>query len=314
MLFLYRGPELAAYGFGQDHPFGPDRHDAFMEEFERQGLHVSTGLELRDPHSCSIETLCHFHTDVYVEKVRSLSKFGLGFLDQGDTPAVQGIFESASFVVGSVVNAVDSIMRDECTQAFLPIGGLHHARRDSAAGFCVFNDIGVAIERLYHKYHLQRIAYVDIDAHHGDGVYYAYESDARLCFVDFHQDGRTLYPGTGSVEETGKGAARGCKLNVPLPPEATDQTLDKFWSTAEGFIDKFEPELIIFQCGADSLAGDPITQLRLSATSHAMVANRLKTLANKHCQGRLLALGGGGYNRSNLGLAWCAVVTELLRD
>ena len=312
MLFLYHGDALGSYGFGKDHPFGPDRLAAFMQEFYAQKIHPHTRLTLRKPHICSRETLASFHSATYIEKVRKLSKFGVGYIDQGDTPAVQGIFESASTVVGTVVNAVDSIMEGDCQQAFVPIAGLHHARRDTAAGFCVFNDIGVVIERLYSKYKLQRIAYVDIDAHHGDGVFYEYESDPRLCFVDFHEDGRHLYPGTGSADESGKGLAYGMKLNIPLPPGATDLDFAKLWPTAEKFIRNFEPELIILQCGADSLEGDPITHLHLSAVTHGMVAQRLKCLADEMCSGRVLALGGGGYNRKNLGLAWCAVVSALL--
>jgi len=312
VLFVYHGDELASYGFGENHPFGPDRLAAFMQEFNAQQLHLHPQLTLRQPHICSHETLALFHPQTYIEKVRRLSKFGVGYIDQGDTPAVQGIFESASTVVGTVVNALDSIMDGQCQQAFVPIAGLHHARRDTAAGFCVFNDIGVAIERLYLTYNLQRIAYIDIDAHHGDGVFYEYESDPRLCVVDFHEDGRHLYPGTGSTDETGQGLAQGTKLNIPLPPTASDSDFAKLWPSAEKFIRNFAPELIILQCGADSLEGDPITHLHLSAATHAMVARRLKSVAEQICAGRILALGGGGYNRKNLGLAWCAVVSAFL--
>lgn len=162
------------------------------------------------------------------------------------------------------------------------------------------------------KYHVQRIAYIDIDAHHGDGVFYEFEDDADLCFVDFHQDGATLYPGTGFINETGKDNAVGTKLNVPLPPNSSDEMAMALWKNAEKFIDNFQPEFILLQCGADSLAGDPITQLNLTSKFHAHVTARLTALANKHSQGRLLAMGGGGYNLDNIKAAWNDVIEVLI--
>ncbi|MFM1891597.1 MAG: hypothetical protein RLZ44_674, partial [Pseudomonadota bacterium] len=197
-------------------------------------------------------------------------------------------------------------------RAFVPIAGLHHARRDQAAGFCVFNDCGVAIETLRQRYGVQRIAYVDIDAHHGDGVFYAFEDDPGLTIVDLHEDGRYLYPGSGAVGETGKGAAKGSKLNVPMPPGADDSAFFQVWPQVEAFVDRARPQFILLQCGADSLAGDPITHLAYSSSAHHHAAARLCALANRHCDGRLLALGGGGYNLDNLADAWCAVVSAML--
>lgn len=202
-------------------------------------------------------------------------------------------------------------MKGDCLAAFTPIAGLHHATRTSAAGFCVFNDCGIAIEYLRKEYNIQRIAYVDIDAHHGDGVFYSFEEDPDLCVIDFHQDGNTLYPGTGFINETGKGNAAGTKLNIPLPPNSTDKTAEALWKTAEDFIEKFKPEFILLQCGADSLAGDPITQLELTSNFHAYVTSRLAILATKHCRGRLLAMGGGGYNLDNIKAAWNDVIEKL---
>ena len=194
----------------------------------------------------------------------------------------------------------------------MPIAGLHHARRDSAAGFCVFNDCGVAIETLRQLHAIRRIAYVDIDAHHGDGVFYAFEADPELCFADLHEDGQYLYPGTGGVSETGRGAARGTKLNIPMPPGADDRAFFRAWEAVESFIDRAAPEFILLQCGADSIAGDPITHMAYSSAAHRHAARRLCILAERHCDGRLLALGGGGYNLRNLAEGWCAVVEAML--
>lgn len=304
------GDELAHYHFGETHPFGPKRYWAFKEEFIKRG--TDKKVTLSTPQQATEEQLKLFHTQDYINKVKTLSKLGKGYLDCGDTPAIKGIFENALTVVGTTLKAVDLLMQNKANHAFTPIAGIHHARRNSAAGFCVFNDCGIAIEYLRKKHKLQRIAYIDIDAHHGDGVFYEFEDDPDLCFVDLHQDGATLYPGTGFINETGKGAAIGTKLNIPLPPNSTDKTAMALWKNAESFIDKFKPEFILFQCGADSLANDPITQLELTSKFHAHVASRLVLLANKHCPGKLLVMGGGGYNLENIKTAWNDVIEKLI--
>ena len=252
-----------------------------------------------------------FHSAQYLEFVRERSASGAGHLDGGDTPAFKGVYEAAAVVVGATLTAMDAIMAGKCRRAFVPIAGLHHAARDRAAGFCVFNDCGVAIEQLK-RAGLKHIAYVDIDAHHGDGVFYAFEDDAAVVFADLHEDGRYLYPGTGAASETGRGAAQGMKLNVPLPPGADDATFASVWPLVTAHLEKFAPEFIILQCGADSLEGDPITHLRFSPKVHGRAARELAALADALGHGRVLALGGGGYNRANLAQAWTAVVENLM--
>ena len=307
---VYTGDDLARYGFGEGHPFGPDRLGAFWQQACAAGL--DQRVQSCTPLSVDRAVLERFHSAAYVDRVIRQSATGEGYLDGGDTPALKGIYESACFVVGSVLDAIERILGQDCRQAFVPIAGLHHARRDSAAGFCVFNDCGIAIETLRSQHQLQRVAYVDIDAHHGDGVFYSFEEDPDLVFADLHEDGRFLYPGSGSEAETGRGAARGTKLNIPMPPDADDEAFFRAWEQVEAFIDAGRPEFILFQCGADSIAGDPITHLRYSPAAHRHATQRLLHLAGRHCSGRLLALGGGGYNRGNLALAWTAVVQALL--
>jgi acetoin utilization protein AcuC len=300
---------LARYGFGDGHPFGPDRLAAFMREFSARGL--ASRVQLLDPRSASDEELRSFHTSEYLEFVRERSASGSGLLDGGDTPAFKGVYEAAAGVVGATLGSMRAIMNGECRRAFVPIAGLHHAARNRAAGFCVFNDCGVAIEQLK-RAGLASIAYVDIDAHHGDGVFYAFEDDAAVVFADLHEDGRYLYPGTGTAAETGRGNALGMKLNVPLPPGADDALFGKVWPQVLTHLERFAPEFIILQCGADSLEGDPITHLRFSREAHGRAARDLATLADSLGHGRVLALGGGGYNRSNVAQAWTAVVENLL--
>ena len=180
-VLVYKGDELASYGFGDPHPFGLDRHGVFQDELAAANL--GDRIEYSTPRRASVDDLLLFHTADYIDKVSRMSVEGKGYLDEGDTPAMLGIFDAASDVVGTVIAAVDAIMRGEARRAFVPIAGLHHAGRNNAGGFCVFNDLGVAAEYLRKKYGIQRIAYVDIDAHHGDGMFYAFEGDADLIFV-----------------------------------------------------------------------------------------------------------------------------------
>src|SRR5690606_12605603 len=309
-VLLVSGDEIARYGFPDGHPFGPDRHEAFMRELHACGL--DGRVQRAAPRAAAREELEAFHTPEHVEFVRSRSAAGHGYLDGGDTPAWRGVYEAASYVVGATLNAVEAVIAGRARRAFVPIAGLHHAARDASAGFCVFNDCGVAIEVLRSRHGLRRIAYVDIDAHHGDGVYYAYADDPDLLFADIHEDGRHLYPGTGRAEETGVGRAEGTKLNLPLPPGAGDEQFHAVWPRIESYVLAGEPQFILFQCGADSLADDPLTHLRLSEQAHAHAARRLCAIADQLGHGRVVGLGGGGYNRRNVARAWTRVVESFV--
>ncbi|MCK5001635.1 MAG: acetoin utilization protein AcuC [Gammaproteobacteria bacterium] len=304
------GSQLADYHFGEDHAFGPYRHQAFLDGMDRLGL--TSQVEWLDPVQCDLQSLQSFHNDEFIEMVRQRSALGTGFLDNGDTPARKGIFEAALTVVGSVLDLVDKIMDKQFRRGFSPIAGLHHGYRDHCSGFCVFNDCAVAIEHLRRRHHLQKILYVDIDAHHGDGVFYNYDSDSNLFMVDFHEDGRFLYPGTGDTDETGCGSAQGSMMNFPMPIQATDEDFSRLWSEAEVFIRSIEPEFIILQCGADAMKGDPITHLEYSQQSYQLAAESLCRTADEVCDGRMIALGGGGYNMENISLAWPVVVRAML--
>lgn len=311
-VLLISGDEIARYGFGDDHPFGPDRHEAFMRELHACGL--DGRVQRGSPRSATREELESFHTAAYVDRVVQRSATGHGYLDAGDTPAWRGVYEAASSVVGATLDAVDAVMAGKALRAFIPIAGLHHAARTQAAGFCVFNDCGVAVEMLRRRHGVRRIAYVDIDAHHGDGVFYGFEDDPDLLFADIHEDGRFLYPGTGKAEETGVGAARGAKLNIPLPPGADDAQFLGAWDRIEAYLLTGQPEFILFQCGADSLEGDPITHLRFSEEAHAHAAARLCAIADTLGHGRVVGMGGGGYNRRNLARAWTRVVQAFVES
>jgi len=311
MVAVYFGDALARYGFGEGHPFGPDRLEAFWRETVQQGLDKQ--VQVAAPILGRRQELQRFHTSDYVERVIQQSVTGEGFLDYGDTPAFKGVFDAAATVVGSALDGLHSVMTGSERKILVPIGGLHHARREQAAGFCVFNDPGVLIETLRAEYGVRRVAYVDIDAHHGDGVFYAFEDDPDLLFADIHEDGRYLYPGTGFAHETGKGEAAGTKLNIPVPPGADDAEFHRQWPRVEEYLRAAKPEMILLQAGADSVAGDPITHMAFTPAAHGHAAASLAALADEFCDGRMIAMGGGGYNRRNLALAWNAVLDALVK-
>jgi acetoin utilization protein AcuC len=303
---------VGRYGFPDAHPFGPDRQGAFLREFRERGLQARTLAG--QSRAATEDELRAFHTQRYIDFVKERSAAGQGRLDAGDTPAFPGCYEITCQVVGATLNAAQALLDGKAERAFVPIAGLHHAARDAAAGFCIFNDCGVLIEQLRAVAGLDRIAYVDIDAHHGDGVFYAFESDAAVIFADVHEDGHYLYPGTGHAQETGLDAAAGTKLNIPLEPGSDDARFADVWPAVIAHLERHQPQFIILQCGADSIGGDPITHLQLTEASHALAATSLSQLADRLGHGHVLALGGGGYNRGNIARGWNAVVEAFLKS
>jgi acetoin utilization protein AcuC len=314
---VFFGEQLASYSFGNAHPFNSNRIHAFWSKFCALRLDKSTQIHIESPETIQEEILLRFHDREYIDLVKKCSKVGTGFLDSGDTPAFRGVFEASSYVIGTSVKALELVMekRDGILHAFNPIGGLHHSRRGYAGGFCVFNDIGIIILIARQKYGIKRISYVDIDAHHGDGVYYEFEDDPALYIADTHEDGRYLYPGTGNESENGLGDAKGTKLNIPLKPESGDSDFFNALERIKDFVDRTaRPELIIFQCGADCMNGDPLTHLRCSPKVHRFASEILHQLSHKHSDGRIIALGGGGYNPVNIASAWTEVISTFVRS
>jgi acetoin utilization protein AcuC len=305
------GIESSLYSFPAGHPMNKERSQLFDASIRK--LAEPDGNErvtIVGPVRAAEQDVLLFHTKDYVNFVKESSEIGSGYLDYGDTPSFKGVFEASLFPVGNTLNGLELVLKKDFDHFFNPIGGLHHARKDRAGGFCVFNDAAIAICKLLEK-GTERIAYVDIDAHHGDGVFYAFESDPRVIIGDVHEDGRFLYPGTGRESETGTGKAEGTKLNIPMMPWAGDEAFRRAFDRVEAFVKGFKPEFILFQCGADCLEGDPITQLGYTAAAHAYATAKLHDLAHELCGGRILAMGGGGYNPSNVSAAWTAVAKGL---
>jgi acetoin utilization protein AcuC len=305
---VLEGKELLLYSFPPPHPFTSERAQKFWDGLREKDLRVAR----LQPQKADNDLIGLFHIKEHIKYVELASHLGYGALDQGDTPAYKGVFEASQYVVGSTISAVEEVMAKKLDHAFGPVGGLHHARREASAGFCVFNDIGVAIELLRTRHGLGRILYVDIDVHHGDGVYYSYESDPDIFVFDIHEDGRFLYPGTGSASEIGEGTARGTKVNVALSPGSGDEAAAEQLPRLEEFARSARPEFIILQCGADGLRGDPIGGLNYSPKTHMHFGALLHRLSHELCSGRLVALGGGGYVPQNCADAWTGVVEEMM--
>jgi acetoin utilization protein AcuC len=304
---VVEGEELLLYSFPPPHPFTKERAQKFWEGLHRKNLKVKA----LSPEKADEGVIELFHTKEHIRYVSLASNLGYGALDQGDTPAFKGVFEASQYVVGSTAETIEKVMSRDLDHAFNPVGGLHHATRESSAGFCVFNDIGVSVELLRRR-SVGRILYVDIDVHHGDGVFYSYESDPELFIFDVHEDGRYLYPGTGSADETGKGKAQGTKINVPLLPGSGDQAFIEQLPRLEEFARQSKPGFIIFQCGADGLRGDPIAGLDYTSEAHRRAGALLHRLSHELCDGRIVTLGGGVYVPENCSDAWVAVVETLL--
>ncbi|MCM8784551.1 MAG: acetoin utilization protein AcuC [Candidatus Omnitrophica bacterium] len=306
MIYVALDDLLSLYSF-PEHPFNKQRYFAFKDALEKKGL--IRYLKKVESREAKRDELLLFHTKEYIEFVKNKDKEG-GYLDYGDTPAFEGIFRASSIIVGTTLNCIDKAIQEN-TKVFTPVGGLHHAYRDRASGFCVFNDICISINYLRKKYGIEKILYFDIDAHHGDGVYYSFIEDQDLYIVDFHQRG--IFPGTGSKTEKGIGKASGTKLNIELTAGTTDEIFLGELKKIEEFLNTIKIEFILFQAGCDSLADDPITFLNLTERVHQGVTGILIEIADKQAKGRMVVFGGGGYSLSNIKKGWIAVIEELLK-
>lgn len=263
----------------------------------------------RDDGDSCFDVLRLFHEEAYINFVKKMSDIGEGLLDYGDTPCFPKCYETYSHVAKASAEMCRMLGRLEHVVNLY--GGLHHAYPNRASGFCVFNDVGVAIYTL-RSLGFKRIAYIDIDAHHGDGVMYPFFSDPDLLIIDFHEDGRYLFPGTGFTYELGEGGGFGKKVNIVLPPNASDPDYDyAFRMLVPSLIEEFRPEVILLQAGVDSHMGDPLTHLELSDAGYLKLVSSIHALAHKVCGGRLALFGGGGYNLGSVARCWVGAVGEL---
>lgn len=293
---------LESYGFGGDHPFNPLRLRLTLELCGELGLLEDQPLTPSGPATDGDLTTVHSLT--YVRMVQQagagtaalsdLLDYGLG---TGDNPVFPDMHAACARVVGGVLEACRAVMRGGADHAMCISGGLHHAMRSRASGFCVYNDAAVAIARLREDHPGLRVAYVDTDAHHGDGVQWMFYDDPDVLTVSLHESGRFLFPGTGGVGEKGSGAGTGYSVNVPLAPFTDD---DSFISTFESVVPEvlraFGPDLILSQNGCDAHKLDPLTHLSSTTRLYEHVPARMHALAHELCEGRWVAIGGGGYD------------------
>ena len=298
-------PKFREYDFGPHHPFQQTTRELAVRLLDSAGGFRSPRPARRvdavDP--APLEALERFHHRAYLDLVAERSERSKAPpFDSGDTPAFPGCFGASARIVGGALRAVEALVRRDAVRAFHPSGGLHHAHPDAASGFCIFNDIAVAIASAVGPGRpFARAAYLDLDAHHGDGVMYGFYESGRVLDIDFHQDGRTLFPGTGRTDEIGVGDGAGFKVNLPLPPGSGDGVLvGSFRRVVPTLLRTFRPEIIILQHGVDGHAGDRLAGLRYSAAGYSSVLNELLTLADELCQGRILVTGGGGYTPGNV--------------
>ncbi|MEO7260082.1 MAG: acetoin utilization protein AcuC [Jatrophihabitantaceae bacterium] len=292
---LVWGQGYLGYDFGE-HPLNPVRLDLTMSL--ARSLGVLDQLTVLEPAPAEESELLTVHAADYLAAVRAAGSdpgyqgFGLG---SADNPVFADMFEAAALVAGGSRQAALQVWSGAARHAMNIAGGLHHAMRNSAAGFCVFNDVVLAIRTLLAA-GARRVAYVDIDVHHGDGVEAAFYDDPRVLTISMHQDPRTLYPGTGSATDVGSGAGEGAAVNLALPPGTSDDGwLRAFAAVVPGAVTAFGPDVLVTQCGCDTHHEDPLADLALTIDGQRAAYAALHQLAHRVAGGRWLAMGGGGY-------------------
>lgn len=302
--FIY-SDTLAHFEYSPDHPFRPERAAIMLELCKRYGLIDEPWISLVSPQPIPDDLLLLFHTERYLQTLRDAGRgvitddTVLAGLGTSDNPIFPEMFERTNCAAGGTLVGLARVM--ECPEravAFNPIGGFHHAFPDYAEGFCYVNDIAVAGKTLRRQG--KRFAYIDIDAHHGNGVEAAFCEDNGALVISIHQSGYTIYPGTGFENEIGMGKGRGYTINVPVPPQTDDDLyLRAFREIVPPAVKAFAPDVILAQLGADALANDPLTNLCLTNNATRAIATEIGALSDK-----IVGTGGGGYNLERATRAW----------
>jgi len=303
---VWYGDDVAWYDHGPQHPLRPARVILTRQLIHDYGIIDGTRVLETPARDATFDELLLVHDEAYVDAVTRAGhgekgpwgRYGFG---PGDNPLFRQMHEASARVAGSSLAAAEAVFSGRAQHAFNPAGGLHHAMPGRASGFCVYDDPALAIAWLLGQ-GVGKVAYVDVDVHHGDGPQEIFYRDPRVLTISLHQDGRTLFPGTGSVNELGDGDARGTKVNVPLPPLTGDEGwLDAFRQIVPPLVEAFEPEVLVTQLGCDSHHSDPLANLMLTTAAYREAASVLHDLAHRVTGGRWVAMGGGGYQ-------WATVV------
>ncbi len=306
----------ADFDLGPTHPLKPVRYRYAHELMRASGLLDDPRVREYAPRPATLGELERYHDHDYVEAVKAISagnldplfiRFGFG---TADNPPVRGIYDAASLTCGGTVVACELVTRGVVRNAFAMAGGVHHhAMAGRASGFGVFNDAVVAIKGLVEAG--LRVAYIDIDCHHGDGVQAGFYNDPRVLTISLHESGQFLFPGTGFVDEIGEGAGEGYSINVPLAPYTSDgDWLWAFDQVVPSAVRAFKPDLVFAQLGIDTHYKDPITHMRLTTQGFAAAVARLKALGEATPRG-LVAVGGGGYDLSAVARSWTMALAVL---
>jgi acetoin utilization protein AcuC len=291
MIGIVYHKDFNKYDLGIDHPLIGDKPHKTIEFFKEKS--ILKDIKIFTPEKVSEEDLLRVHSPSYIERVKELSKTG-GMLSS-DTPAPIGIYDIARLATGGTKLAGEKLFDGyECMAN--PLGGFHHASKSFSSGFCFFNDIAVVTEYLKKKYKLKRIQIIDFDVHHANGTQDIFYDDPTVLNISFHQDGRTLYPGTGAIEKIGRDSGEGYTVNLPLPPgTGNDSYLYAFDEIISSLTKQFDPEIIIYQCGVDTHHSDPLADICLTHQVYYELAKRIAGLSKETCD-KLLVLFGGGYN------------------
>ncbi|UOQ46431.1 acetoin utilization protein AcuC [Halobacillus salinarum] len=298
--FVY-ADSVTSYRFKDDHPFNQMRVVLTKELLEASGALESTSII--NPRSATDDELSLAHSRKYIDAVKRAGK-GLVPGDEGleygigteDTPVFKDMHEAAALLVGSTLTAIDAVLEGKVEHALNLGGGLHHGFERKASGFCIYNDGAVGIKYIRKNYNY-RVLYVDTDAHHGDGVQWAFYNDPNVCTLSIHETGRYLFPGTGNVNERGLKEGYGYSFNVPIDAFTEDESfLQVYESAFKEVVEYFKPDVIITQNGADAHFLDPLTHLCGTMNIFERIPALAHELAHKYCQGKWIALGGGGYD------------------
>ena len=298
--FVY-SESLLNYHFNEEHPFNQKRVVLAKELLEMSGLLTDDAIIA--PRKATEEELALFHDRAYIEAVKKASngqlteaaaaEYGLG---TEDTPVFPDMHDASSYLVGGTLAAIDAVLEDKSVHALNLGGGLHHGFNRKASGFCVYNDGAVAIKYIREKYNL-RVLYVDTDAHHGDGVQWAFYDDPNVCTFSIHETGRYLFPGTGNVNERGIKEGHGYSFNLPIDAFTEDESfLEVYEAGFREIAAFFKPDVIITQNGADAHCYDPLTHLCTTMKVYEKIPLLAHELAHKYCGGKWIATGGGGYD------------------
>ncbi|MEZ0284829.1 MAG: acetoin utilization protein AcuC [Thermoleophilia bacterium] len=319
---VVHGPRLQDYNPSDD-ATRPLRRELGIELMDAYGLRDAPGAARVEPPPARVEDVERVHAPAYVRAVRRLSEAPVlaaapeaaqwGLQPGGDTPARAGMHESALAVCGAALTAAALVWEGAAQRAFCPApAGLHHARAAQASGFCIYNDCALAIRWLLDA-GAERVAYVDIDAHHGDGVQWLFYEEPRVLTCSVHESGRFLYPGTGGLAERGAGEAVGTSVNVPLPPFAGDgpylRAIEEVIAPA---VRRFRPDVLVTHQGADPHHADPYSHLQVSLEGLRRSYRLMGELATDAAAGRWIVLAGGGYNIDLLARAWTLQFSEML--